>query len=516
MNSYNYNEATMQQFKIFLLASMAIFFIACGGGGNTETNKETVKETVESEIPNDDTLQSEKPNVIIIFTDDMGYADLGIQNQRMDVKTPNIDSIARNGVRMTNGYITAPQCTPSRAGMITGQYQQRFGVDDNRYTPMPLDVKTLGEHFQSIGYHTGMVGKWHLEIDQNSKEWIKSNYPDVELSEFKTNMIPLDIKKKYFPNHRGYTDTYFGYNKHYWTTFDTEGHAKTESYIQNNAYRLDAVSDAAVAFIKRNKDVPFYLHVAHYAPHVPLEATKKYLDRFSDVDIQRRKYALAMISAVDDGVGRILNTLAKYEILENTIIFFISDNGAPLGLDMTDTPIDNHQEAWDGSMNTPLVGEKGMLTDGGIRVPFLMQWSGKIAAGQTFDKPVISLDAAYTALKASGASTSTLGQLDGIDLLPALTGSSEYLNNRALFWRFWSQGAVRVGRWKYISMGKNLEYLFDMYSDEHEEENLILSSPEKAEELKKLLQEWKGSLYRQPGDIEIDNQEKTWYDYFLD
>ncbi len=182
---------------------------------------------------------------------------------------------------------------------------------------------------------------------------------------------------------------------------------------------------------------------------------------------------------------------------------------------MSDTPIDNHKEAWDGSMNTPLVGEKGMLTDGGIRVPFLMQWPEKIATGQTFDTPVISLDVAYTALKASGASPAVLDQLDGADLLPALTGSSNSLEDRALFWRFWSQGAVRLGKWKYISTGQDLEYLFDMYSDEHENENLISSNPEKAEELKKLLQVWEGDLQRQPGDTEINNQERSWYDYFL-
>ena len=489
----------MKFYKLSISIVLVLLLNSCGGDSDGS-----------SSVSN-----SDRPNVIVIFTDDMGYADLGVQNQRVDVKTPNIDSIARNGVRMTQGYVTAPQCTPSRAAMVTGQYQQRFGVDDNRYTPMSLNVRTMGEHFQSMGYSTGIVGKWHLEIDQNSKEWIANNYPAINTSGFNPNMIPLDVRKQYFPNNRGYTDTYFGYTNTYWSTFDLDGNTKAESYIQNNAYRIDAVSDAAVSFIKRNHDNPFYLHVAHYAPHVPLEATQKYLSRFSDVGVQRRKYALAMISAVDDGVGRILDTLAEHQVLDNTLIFFISDNGAPLGLDMSNVPVTVQSEAWDGSMNTPWVGEKGMLTDGGIRVPFLMQWPKKIPAGITVNQPVVSLDAAYTALKSAGASSNILNQLDGVDLLPAVSGSADYLGQRAIFWRFWAQSAVRVGQWKYIKAGTNLEYLFDMNSAEHEHKNLFSSNPAKAEELKILLENWEGTLLRQVGNIGLNTEEKSWYEYFL-
>jgi len=487
----------------YLFISLSFFFFtACDS---------TSKEKTDTVVPTDD-----GPNVIVIFTDNMGYADLGVQKQVLDIKTPNIDSIAQNGVRMTQGYITAPQCTPSRAAMVTGQYQQRFGVDDNRYTPMSLDVTTLGERFQSLGYHTGMVGKWHLEIDQNSKEWFQKNYPQSDVSEFKTNNIPLEIRKQYFPNNRGYTDTYFGYRKNYWTTYNLDNLTsyKTESFVTNSAYRIDVVSDAAVTFIKNNHTKPFYLHVAHYAPHVPLEATQKYLNRFPNVDSVRRKYALAMISAVDDGVGRILKTLKEHQILDNTMIFLISDNGAPLGLDMTDAPIDNNKEAWDGSKNTPWVGEKGMLSDGGIHVPFVMQWSKKIPAGLVIDKPVSSLDAAYTAIKSAGASADTLNQLDGVDLLPAIQNNSDYLNNRALFWRFWRQSAVRLGKWKYIKAGQ-MEYLFNIQSANHEHENLLNTYPEKAKELKKLLENWETSLLRKSEKGILKGQEEAWYNFFF-
>jgi len=484
-------EKTLQAFIFFI---GLLFIVNCGGTGSNL-----------SERNNDN-----RPNVIVIFTDDMGYADVGIQGEVNDIKTPYIDSIAHNGVKMTHGYVTAPQCTPSRAAMVTGIYQQRFGVDDNRYTPMPLDVKTLGEQFQSLGYATGLVGKWHLEIDQNSKEWLNQNASSLD-----PGVVPLETRKKYFPNNRGYNDTYFGYINTYWTTFDTDGNPKAASYIHNPGYRVDVVSDAAVSFIRRNHDKPFYLHVAHYAPHVPLEATQKYLDRFSDIGIERRKYALSMISAMDDGVGRLLSVLNEYQIIDNTLIFFISDNGAPLGLDMTDNPIEVSQEAWDGSMNTPLVGEKGMLSDGGIRVPYLVQWPKKLPEGMTLHKPVSSLDAAYTALKAAGASQETLKQLDGLDIVPAITGSSEYLDQRALFWRFWAQSAVRVGQWKYLKAGEKREYLFDMYSPEQEDKNLLSLYPEKANELKQILENWEQTLLRQTSKTELNSQEVSWYNYFF-
>jgi arylsulfatase A-like enzyme len=480
--------------QVVTLVIVSFFIVNCGGSGSNEDTE-----------TNDD-----RPNVVIIFTDDMGYADLGVQGWVSDIKTPHIDSIAQNGVKMTHGYVTAPQCTPSRAAMVTGMYQQRFGVDDNRYTPMPLDVKTLGEQFQAMGYKTGMVGKWHLEIDQNSKEWLRQNEPSLN-----PGLVPISTRKKFFPNNRGYEDTYFGYINNYWTTFDIAGNTKTESYINNPAYRVDVVSDAAVSFIRRNHDKPFYLHVAHYAPHVPLEAPQKYLNKFPDIGIERRKYALSMISAVDHGVGRLLATLNEYKILDNTIVFFISDNGAPLGLDMTDAPIEVAQEAWDGSMNTPMVGEKGMLSDGGIRVPYLVQWPKKLPAGISFHKPISSLDAAYTALKASGASQEVLNNLDGIDIVPALTGSSTYLDQRALFWRFWSQSAVRVGKWKYLKAGLNREYLFDMYSPEHEHKNLLSIYPEKANELKVLLENWERTLPRQTAGTPLNTQEINWYNYFF-
>jgi arylsulfatase A-like enzyme len=456
-----------------------------------------------------------RPNVIVIFTDDQGFSDLGVQNILTDVKTPHIDQLAANGVRMTNGYVTAPQCTPSRAGMISGQYQQKFGVDDNRYTPMPLDVATLGEHFQTLNYKTGMTGKWHLNINRLSEEWLAEHYPGLEPTNLNVSKIPLRVKKQFFPNNRGYEDTYFGTINQFWATFNKQGNTLEEKYIQDKSYRIDAVSDASVAFIERNHESPFYLHVAHFGPHVPLSVIEKYLERFPDDTIIRRQYALAMISAIDDGVGKIVAALNKYQLLENTMIIFISDNGAPLGLDMTNSPINNNLEAWNGSMNYPLTGEKGMLTDGGIKVPYIIQWPNKIQRGLVLEQPIISLDATFTALKAAGATSEVLEQLDGVDLLPALTESPLYLEDRPLFWRFWNQSAVRIGNWKYLKVGNTSEYLFNMSSPENSTYNLLYQEPEIAKQLKEALIQWEKGLKRENENLEPNNQELVWYEHYL-
>lgn len=462
-----------------------------------------------------------RPNVIIFFTDDQGYADVGIHDQVSDIQTPHIDSLAENGVRMTNGYVTAPQCTPSRAAMITGMYQQRFGLESNQYAPMPLDVETIGDRFQQIGYTTGMVGKWHLEISQSSSEWFAENNPNTNLSAFDLNSLPMDLQAAYFPNQRGYTDTFFGYVNEYWTTYDLAGATRAPSYISNKSYRVDTVTEAAVTFIERNHQMPFYLHVAHFAPHVPLDAPQKYLDRFPGEMPERRRYALAMCSAVDDGVGRVLSTLKQYDLLENTIIFFISDNGAPRWMDLTDAPVNERNEGWNGSLNTPFVGEKGMLTEGGIHVPYLVQWPQRIPGGIVVDEPVSSMDAVYTALTAAGASQQGLENLDGADLLPAVDGDLTSLSTRPLFWRFEVESAVRRGNWKYLKMAPigveststdpSREFLFDMSKPESTENNLINEKPELALELKRLFEEWESTVHRPNLGAHLSEGEQKMY-----
>jgi arylsulfatase A-like enzyme len=485
-------------YRVLIVASILVGLVSCGGSEAESPVVMPVPELV-------------KPNVIVIFTDDQGYADLGVQGQISDIKTPNIDKLAHNGVRFTHGYITAPQCTPSRAAMHTGQYQQRFGVDENRFAPIPKDVKTLGDRFQKLGYKTGMVGKWHLELAGNSTDWASKNYP--EMKPFNVNLVPMEERQEYFPDKRGYDDTFFGFTVKYWRNFDLDGTTTDTGYINTWRDRLDLVSDMAVSFINRHHEEPFYLHVSHYGPHVPLAAAKEYLSRFPGEMPERRRYALAMLAAIDDGVGKIVDTLEQYQLLDNTIIYFISDNGAPLGDDMNDAPIDDHGEAWDGSINAPFIGEKGMLTEGGIRVPYIVQWQGHFDGGLVIDKPVSSLDAAYTALKLAG--DTDLASLDGVDLVPAISGQADYLDSRPLFWRFYSQRAIRLGKWKYLQAGIAREYLFDMESESHETVNLIAVYPEIAEELRQRYKNWSAEMLREDKYREIEKPFQNRYDLYL-
>jgi arylsulfatase A-like enzyme len=452
-----------------------------------------------------------KPNVIVIFTDDQGYADLGIQGQLSDIKTPNIDMLAHNGVRFTHGYVTSPQCTPSRAAMHTGQYQERFGVDENKFTPMPKEVKTLGERFNTLGYKTGMVGKWHLDVDGNSREWAAKNYPEV--TPYIVKDVPFDERREYFPDARGYDDTFYGFDKRYWANFNLDGETVDAGFVNNNSDRLEVITKAAVTFIDRNWESPFYLHVAHYGPHVPLATKQEYLDRFPGDMKERRRYALAMMSTIDDGVGEIIATLEKYQLLNNTIIYFISDNGAPLGDVMADAPISKLYATWDGSINAPFIGEKGMLTEGGIRVPYIVQWQGHFDGGKVVDKPVSSLDAAYTALKLAG--DTDLSSLDGVDLVPAINGEVDYLDSRPLFWRFYKQRAIRLGKWKYLQAGVAREYLFDMESQTNESVNLIDLYPDIAKSLRQKYLDWDAQMLRPDDKAEIERPFQIRYDTYL-
>jgi len=482
--------------KLSLAIAMATSLASCSD--TTTFLPETFKASTDSQAQIRDNDQ--RPNIIVVFTDDQGYADLGVQGILGDVVTPNIDQLAADGIRMTSGYVTAPQCTPSRAGLLTGRYQQSFGLDDNRYTPMPIDEVTVANRLQDAGYATGMVGKWHLEIDQNSQ-----NYDN--------NAVTQAQRIPFFPDQRGFDDVYFGYKNNWWTNYTLDGETITASSRQNTRYRLDVVTDASIAFIERNKQKPFFLYLGYYAPHVPLEAPDNYLEPFESVPETRRRYGLAMMSAIDNGVGKIRERLNAEQLSDNTMIFFISDNGAPLGIHKLDLPIDNNAGAWDGSLNDPMIGEKGMLSEGGIRVPYIVSWPGKIPAGVVSDTPVTTLDVATTSLAAAGLEIPA--ELDGDDLLPSLTQQAE-LEERPLFWRFWNQSAIRKGDWKYLKAGDSYEFLFNMKTGTPENENVLDDFPEIAEELRAELTTWADTLYR-PGvpDNELNNQEKGWYEHYF-
>ena len=406
-----------------------------------------------------------KPNVILIYTDDHGYADLGCQGILDDIKTPHIDSLARGGVRMTDGYCTAPQCVPSRGGLLSGQYQNKWGLESNpEFRDAAVmksfdQLETLPERLKKAGYATGMAGKWHLG-------------PAAEISKH-------GFDKVFNKNSNG---------PGFWN-MDLNGKDIEPGRQTGKGYHLDLISDFTCSFIDRFKEQPFFFYLAYRAPHVPLDAPQNYLDRFPGEMPERRRQALAMLSAVDDGVGRIVATLNKHKIKKDTLIFLIGDNGAPYKIHKVDAP--GGGPGWDGSLNDPMNGEKGMLTEGGIRVPFVVNWEGTIPPGQVYSQPVIALDVAATSIHLAGLPHDPV--LDGVNLIPHLTGKEAGAPHEVLRWRWLGQSAIRKGKWKYIR-SDDREYLFDMENDFEETTDLLKTHPEIAADLHDALKQWADTL----------------------
>ncbi len=447
-----------------------------------------------------------KPNIVLIVADDLGYGELGCQGNPQ-IPTPNIDALARSGIRFTSGYVTGPVCTPSRAGLLTGRYQTRFGHELNATGKMnlnpnvglPLNESTLADHLKAAGYITGAIGKWHL-----------------------------GATPKFHPQQRGF-DEFFGFlhEGHFYvpppsrgvTSFlrtnqlpaefggrKTEGDVIWSTHLHSNEppyddanpilfgtqpvieseYLTDAFSREAVAFIERHRAQPFFLYLAYNAPHSPMQSAEKYLRRFSHIeDIHRRVFA-GMLSALDDGVGKVLEKIRAAGLDENTLVIFLSDNGGPTA-ELT-------------SSNRPLNGGKGQLLEGGIRIPFIIRWKGHLPTGKTYDPPVISLDIFPTVLAVAGVkfgvppsggpgpAKAGTPNPDGVNLLPYLSGEKMQVPHETLFWRFGPQGALRRGNWKLYQRGSGPPQLFDLAADLGEQNNL---ADQKPDVLKELLAAWK-------------------------
>lgn len=434
-------------------------------------------------------LHAAKPNIILIYTDDHGHADLGIHGVVKDIQTPNLDALARSGVVATHGYSTAPQCVPSRGGVMTGRFQGRFDLDNNGSALDGFNKQTtIATRLQNAGYATAQFGKWHLgPTDAITKHGFKHVFSQNAQRPFSAN-ITLD------------------------------GQDRPMSDLPPTEYHLDGCSKAAAAIIERYKDQPFFLYVAYRGPHTPLDAPKRYMDRFPGEMPERRRAALAMLSAIDDGVGLITSTLKKHGLTQKTLIFFIGDNGAPLKIHKVDSPLQGDAGGWDGSLNTPLNGEKGMLAEGGMSTPFLIAWPGTIPGGQVYEHPVSALDVAATAVgvqplgdseKSAKASTPT--DLDGVNLLPHLTGENKAPPHEALYWRWMAQSAIREGNWKLLR-GGDREYLYDLATDREEKHNLAAKHPEIATRLRTKLKTWADGLT--PPGMALGPMAATWNDYF--
>jgi arylsulfatase A-like enzyme len=403
---------------------------------------------------------TDRPNIIIFLADDLGYADLGCQGCK-DIPTPHIDSLARNGVRFTDGYATHPVCAPSRAALMTGMYQHRFGFEHNpgpeRFAApnfgLPRSVPTLAEKLKAAGYATGMIGKWHLG--------------------FKEGLRPWERGFEYFFGFLGGARSYYPDNPREQDPLLCNGRIVTDE----KEYLTDAFAREAVAFIDRSKDKPWFLYLAFNAVHAPLEATEKYISRLPNLSNTRRVYG-GMLVAMDDAVGRVLAKVRKLNQEQNTLIFLFSDNGGP-------TPQTT-------SRNDPLRGYKGQMFEGGIRVPFLMQWKGVVPGGKVYEKPVMAFDIYATVLAAAKIPISSDQPLDGVNLIPFVTGQEKGSPHEVLFWRSGLQHAVRMGDWKLVHDGRagGQEMLFNLAEDVGETRDLAGEKPEVLRQLGALYEQW--------------------------
>ena len=413
--------------------------------------------------------EAKKPNLLLIYSDDHGWADLGAQGVDKDIRTPNLDRLTRDGVRFFRGYVSAPQCVPSRAGVLTGRYQQRFGVEDNGKGPLPLAELTIAERLKPAGYVSGQVGKWHLDLVSEPGSGQKQR-----------------VQKAFMPHAQGFDEYWRGEMKNYFASHDLAGNpfADAPHLVNDERFRIVVQTEAALGFLDRRAakpEQPWFLYLAWFAPHVPLESPEPWFAKTpANLPLERRQ-ALAMITAMDEGLGQIRAKLRALGMETNTMIFFIGDNGAPL-----------KPGAWDGSLNLPLVGEKGMLTDGGIRTPFVAAWPGTIPAGTVFPQPVVSLDVAATAVAVAGLPTDA--KLDGVNLLPFLTGAKTNAPHETLYWRWRTQAAVLEFPWKLIRLGPTERFLFDVTLPDGENKNLITNHADIATRLDAKLKTWSDTL----------------------
>jgi arylsulfatase A-like enzyme len=423
-----------------------------------------------------------KPNVVLIYSDDHGWADLGAQGVDKDVRTPNLDQLARDGVRFARGYVSAPQCVPSRAGVLTGRYQQKFGVEDNGKGPLPLAELTIAERLKPAGYVSGQVGKWHLDLGDKG-----SGGGRVQR-----------LQPEHLPHGQGFDEYWCGTLRQFHASHDLKGQplAGAPKLVSDDRFRVVVQTDAALSFLDRRAtkpEQPWFLYLAWFAPHVPLDSPEPWFSKTPAHLPKERRQALAMIAAMDDGLGRIRAKLKAMGAEQDTLIFFIGDNGAPL-----------KQGAWNGSLNLPLTGEKGMLTDGGVRVPFLAAWPGRIPAGQVYPHPVSSLDLAATIVALAGQPHDH--KLDGVNLVPFLSGENKSFPHDALYWRWRSQAAVLEFPWKLVQLGTNQGYLFDVTHPDGETRNLRAQNAAIAARLEAKLKTWSATL-QPPGPPERNNEQ---------
>ena len=440
-------------------------------------------------------IADRKPNIVLIVADDLGYADLGFQGVE-DIPTPSLDALAAGGIRLTNGYVTGTWCSPSRAALMTGRYQQRFG--DNGHEPTPgngldLEETTLADRLRTAGYTTGLVGKWHLGEDPKFHPMQRGFDEFFGFLRGGHNFFP-DEPIIIFPDRNGIGED-LGEIPEVRAALDHQI-LRGKEHVAEETYLTDAFAREAVSFIRRHEAKPFFLYLSFNAVHTPMQATDDRLEKFASVNHPVRKVYNAMTLAMDEAVGDVLTQLSRSGLEEDTLIFFISDNGGPTV----------HKYAYNASDNSPLRGSKGTTLEAGIRVPFVVSWPGQIASGEQYDEPVTQMDIFPTVLAAAGIDAEPENRLDGVNLLPYLHGETSGSPHEALYWRSWGQMAIRRGNWKLVSYVAKMDEgellrsdprdemtplrLYNLKRDIGESQDLSQQQPQVAAELLSLWNQW--------------------------
>jgi arylsulfatase A-like enzyme len=414
-------------------------------------------------------------NVVLIVADDMGHGDLGVTGCT-DFTTPHLDAIAKSGVRFTQSYVTAAVCSPSRAGFLTGQYQQRFGHEHNGSGPppfgLPLDQTIMPQHFKQAGYVTGMVGKWHVGSGPG--------------------MHPMD---RGFDSFVGHLEG--GHSYVVPTAAEQNKILDGREPAQWDGYLTDMFGERSARFVRANADKPFFLYLSFNAPHTPMHARESDLPNLAGIpDDRRRKYA-SMMTAMDAAIGQVLSELKATGVDQHTLIVFLSDNGGPQKGD----------PSVNGSSNRPFRSGKAQTYEGGIRVPMLMSLPGVIPADTVYDKPVISLDVLPTMLAAAGQKAIADTPMDGVNLLPFVTGKETGRPHERLYWRLGASIAMIEGDYKIVhprregGLEENPERvdlskveLYNLAKDPWEQSNLAAREPQRLEQMKQTWREWEQTL----------------------
>lgn len=414
------------------------------------------------------------PNVILIVADDLGYGDVGCFGSS-DLRTSHLDALAARGMRFTDAYVGNPVCGPSRACLLTGRYATRYGFEINWDNILPPVQPSVAEMMRQAGYATGLIGKWHLGHTPDTNPLARG------FDEFYGNMGGIF---NYLPTaeepevrmQRGNRELYAA----------GEGIEIQRRWLRGlrtepcPCYSTDAFNHETVSFVERHAGHPFMLFVCHHAPHTPLQTTDTYRARYPDGHFaawgdraaDRRTYA-GMVAALDDGIGMLMGTLERLNLTDNTLVVFFSDNGgSDAGL----------------GCNAPLRGGKGTLWEGGIRIPWIASWPGRIPAGTVSAEPVCALDFWPTLRALAGGRDHPERRPDGVDLMPAFSG--RYLPERPLVWRYITERAVRQGRWKYLQQDDGPPRLYDMTVDPREEHDVAGQHPETLRRMVDIFDDW--------------------------